>query len=334
MFLYRDILKRSAKITWKNKYLWFFGLFASLLAGTGRVNLSFSGQGDEWKNSIFGSLGNFFGYGEANGFVYNMMLYFKHDPVATTIFLIFFVITCFLFLFLFWMAVVSQAGLVSDSVKIIKSGKNTESSATIASGMNAGTKKFWPVAGINIITAVLAFLFAALAGAPLVFVPVGEAFELMFLYIALFVILVPLILVVSFLGKYAVCFSVIKGKKFMDSLEDAIKLFSKNWLISLEMALVMFFIDFIAIFVIGFVILLLAVPYLFASIALAMIFSQAIFWLAVVAGLVLALIIVIIGGSILTTFHTVAWTDIFVNLTEKKGSLAKIVRLAEGMKNK
>jgi hypothetical protein len=332
MFLYRDILKRSAQITWKNKYLWFFGLFASLLAGTGRLNLSFSGQGDEWSGNIFGTIGRFLGVGSSEGLLHSIALYYKYDPVSTTIFLIFFCITCFLFLFLFWMAVVSQAGLVSDSAKIIKSGKSTESSATIASGMNAGTKKFWPVAGINIVTALLAFLFSAMVGAPLVFMPIGQAIDLMLLYVILFVVLIPLVLIVSFLGKFAVCFSVIKGKKFIDSLEDAVKLFGKNWLISVEMALIIFFIDFIAIFAIGLTILILAVPYLFAAIALAMIFSQAVFWLAVVVGLVLAIIIVILAGSVLTTFHTIAWTDIFINLTEKKGSLAKIIRVAEGMK--
>jgi hypothetical protein len=48
--------------------------------------------------------------------------------------------------------------------------------------------------------------------------------------------------------------------------------------------------------------------------------------------LCLAIIIVVVAGSVLTTFHMVAWTDIFVNLNDKKGGLAKIIRLAEGMK--
>ncbi len=332
MFLYRDILKRSALITWKNKYLWFFGLFASLLAGTGSFKLSFSGQGDAWNGNFLDTLGRFLGVGSSTSLIGNIALYYKHDPVATTIFLIFFSIVCFLFVFLFWMAVVSQAGLVSDSSKIIKSGKNTEASATIASGMNAGHKKFWPVAGINVVTALLIILFSAMAGAPLVFMTTGNDMTLMLVYMVLFVVLTPLVLIISFLGKFAVCFSVVKGKKFFDSMEDALKLFGKNWLISVEMALIMFFIDFIAIFFIGFVLLVLAVPYLFAAIALSMIFSHALFLLAVITGLVVAIILIILAGSILTTFHTVAWTDIFLNLSEKKGSLAKIVRLAEGMK--
>ena len=32
MLSYRAILKESWKISWKNKYLWFFGFFASLVS--------------------------------------------------------------------------------------------------------------------------------------------------------------------------------------------------------------------------------------------------------------------------------------------------------------
>lgn len=332
MFLYRDILKRSALITWRNKYLWFFGLFASLLVSTGRFNMSFSQASDDWSKNIFSSLAIFFNEGVLNGnFFRGLGLFYKQDPIAASIFTVFFMVVVVLSLFLLWLAVVSQGGLTADSAKIIKAnGKGPH--PTIASGLEIGAKRFWPVLGFNLIAIVMVYLFSAIAGLPLVFMPPRPDIDTMLLYVLLFILMIPLALIVSFLGKFAVCFSVIKGKKFIDSIEEAIKLFAKNWLISIEMALILFFVDFIAIFLIGLILLILAIPYLFAAMAMATVFSAGIFWLSIVLGLALAIIIIVMAGSILTTFHMVAWTDIFIDLTEKKGGLAKIVRLAEGMK--
>lgn len=332
MFLYRDILKRSLKITWDHKYLWFFGLFASLLAGTGRFNVSFSQAPEDWNRNLFSGLAVFFNDGVLKGnFFRGIREYYQQDPVAASIFIVFFLVVVVLGLFLLWLAVVSQAGLNSDAAKIIKSGDKGEKT-TIGSGLEVGAKKFWPVLGFNLIAIFFVCLFSALAGLPLVFMPARPDFDLMLLYTLLFILFIPLALIISFLGKYAVCFSVIKGKKFVDSIIDAINLFGKNWLISIEMALILFFIDFIAVFIVGLALLVLAVPYFFAAMAIAMVFSPGIFWLSVVLALSLACLFVVLAGSILTTFHMVAWTDIFINLVDKKGSLAKIIRLAEGMK--
>lgn len=332
MFLYRDILKRSALITWRNKYLWFFGLFASLLVSTGRFNMSFSQTSDDWSKNIFSNLALFFNNGVLSGnFFRGVGLYFRQDPIAASIFTVFFMVVFVLALFLLWLAVVSQGGLTADSAKIIKSNGKGEK-PTIKSGLEIGAKKFWPVLGFNLIAIILVYLFSAIVGLPLVYISPRPDIDIMLLYTLLFILMIPLALIISFLGKFAVCFSVIKGKKFIDSIEHAIKLFAKHWLISIEMALILFFIDFIAIFAIGLVLLILAIPYFFVSIAVATVFSVGIFWLSVVLGLTLAIIIVIFSGSMLTTFHIVAWTDIFIDLTEKKGGLAKLVRLAEGMK--
>jgi hypothetical protein len=332
MFLYRDVLKRSAMITWKNKYLWFFGLFASLLFGTARFNLSFSQSSEDWNGNFFASLANFFDKSLVSGnLLHGIGLYYKQDPIAASIFTVFFLVVVVLSLFLLWLAVISQVGLTADSAKIIKSGDKDEK-PTIASGLSIGAKKFWPVLGFNLIAIALIYLFSAIAGLPLVFMPARPSLDIMFLYVLLFIVFIPLALIISFLGKYAVCFSVIKGKKFVESIEDAFKLFIKNWLISIEMALILFFVDFIAIFLIGLALLILAVPYFFAAMAIATVFSASLFWLAGIIGLALAILIIVLSGSIIATFHVVAWTDVFVNLNDKKGALAKIVRLAEGMK--
>ena len=233
MFLYRDILKRSALITLKNKYLWFFGLFASLLVSTGRFNMSFSPASDDWSKNIFSSLALFLSEEIFSGkFFRGIGLYYKQDPISASIFTVFFMVVVALSLFLLWIAVISQGGLTADSAKIIKAEAKGPK-PTVASGLEAGAKKFWPVLGFNLISIALVYLFAAIAGLPLVYMPLRPDIDLMLLYTLLFLLMIPLALIVSFLAKFAVCFSVIKGKKFVDSVEGAIKLFSKNWLISI-----------------------------------------------------------------------------------------------------
>jgi hypothetical protein len=39
-----------------------------------------------------------------------------------------------------------------------------------------------------------------------------------------------------------------------------------------------------------------------------------------------------LGAAMVTTFKTTVWTDVFINLVEKKGGTAKLERLAAGLK--
>ena len=53
MFLYRNILSQAWKITWRSKYLWFFGLFAALLGNGGELEIVFRGFDGDFKDSLF-----------------------------------------------------------------------------------------------------------------------------------------------------------------------------------------------------------------------------------------------------------------------------------------
>ena len=41
MTLYRDIIKEAWQITWRRRFLWFFGLFAVLLGNGGEYEILF-----------------------------------------------------------------------------------------------------------------------------------------------------------------------------------------------------------------------------------------------------------------------------------------------------
>jgi hypothetical protein len=332
MFLYRDIVKKSWKITWGYKHLWFFGLFAAFLAGIGRYNVSFSRSMENWNSGVFAGLADFVGNGLLAGkFFSNLLLYFEQDPVSASMYLVFLLtILSISFIFL-WLAVVSQGGLISNAAKIIKSNGKAEQ-VTLKEGMQVGNRNFWQVLGVNLIAAALTSFFAVLVGLPLLFTSAYSDPSMTLLYLLLFILFIPLSLIISFLGKYAVCYKVIKGKSFVDSIVEAIYLFGRNWLISVEMSLMLFLVDVLAIFSVILALLSLSVPFRFLAAAAAVVISPNIYWLAMAIGLALALIFVVLAGAALITFKTVAWTDMFVSLTEKKGNLSKIVRLAGNLK--
>ena len=45
MSFYRNILKQAWKITWRNKYLWWLGIFAALLGNGGEFEILFNNAG-------------------------------------------------------------------------------------------------------------------------------------------------------------------------------------------------------------------------------------------------------------------------------------------------
>lgn len=336
MFLYRDILKKSLAITLDHKYLWFFGIFAALLGGVGQYSMSFSQMPESWSSNFFSAFAIFFN-GAANGqsIFQNLAILFQRDPISMIILTAFILIIIVVFLFFLWLAVVSQAGLINNSAKIIENdGKKDKT--TIKEGLAVGLKKFWPILGFNVIATSLTCFFAALVGLPLVFLTPQSGLDVFLLYVLLFVLFIPLALIVSFLINYSICFSVIKKHKFVDSFISAFRLFEKYWLVSLEMALILFMIDFLVVVVLGISFLVLAIPYIFAAKVLSLIvyiaigvdFSQ---W-AMMAGVLISLVIVVLAGAAVTCFKTVAWTDIFIHLVDKKGGMSKIARIAASLK--
>ena len=331
MFLYRDILKKSLKISWQHKYLWFFGLFASLVGGSSNFRMSFSKVSEDWNENIFASFAHMIRSGVFGGGLFtNLARLFEKNPLSAVIFVVFSLIFIVLAMFLLWLAIVSQIGLISNSAKIIKSnGKDRKT--TIKEGIEVGMRNFWPVLGFNLIIGAVIFFLAVFIGLPLIYITAKASTAVNLLYFLSFIVFVPFALILSFLLKYAICYIVIKKEKAIDSIGRAWKLFAKNWLISIEMALLLFFIDVLFIVATGVIILVMAIPYLFIAFGLASLVSINLFWIMFITGIIFAVILIILGGSMLTTFKLTAWTELFLQLSGK-GGLSKIVRFAEGMK--
>ncbi len=326
MFSYRQILKQALRIAWKNKFLWVFGLFASLLAVGGEYQILVRPTSSQAAVNWFGNLYNFFNSGLFSFSVFgNIGDLFQTQPGAAFVFLIMFLIFLALVIFLIWLAVTSQVALIQNSERIINDPKE-KLSASSRLHLRASSRHFWPVLGYNIIAKIFINLAITLVSLPLLF-PLANRAATNTTYLILFIIFVPLAVCFSLLIKYTIVFMVLKQEKFANAFSRGWRLFRNNWLISIEAALLLFAISFLTTLAILLACLVLSIPFIILASAFLYLFSVSAFWAMVVIGFLALTVFVIICGSILTTFQVVAWTDIFLKLNSGLGR-SKTERLA------
>jgi Na+-transporting methylmalonyl-CoA/oxaloacetate decarboxylase gamma subunit len=320
MFLYRKILKESLKISWNNKYLWFFGLFAAFLGGGGDFEIIFNQSGKD----LMLNVNRYRETGIFSGDVFNNIAeLFKTETVAMLTIIGFSLLFLILLAFFLWLMVVSQAALVDRSAKIIK-GKEEE--VSILKGIESGNKHFWPVFTLNLTSKIIITLFFFIVSLPIVFLSNTNPASASIMFVVLFIILVPIALLFSFVVKYAICFIVIKKMKLVDSIQKGWALFKKNWLISVEMAFLLFFLNFAFGLGVIFLIIILSIPFLFLAFIAYKLFSIIGFLFIITIGFILLLLLVFVAGAFLSTFQISSWTNVYLKLIDNKG-ISKLVRV-------
>lgn len=329
---YRKILKESLKINWRNKYLWFFGLFATLLGGGGEYELIFRGLTGDMNQSFLQSAGNIIRTGIfSKNTLTNIGSIIANEPVQFVILLLVGLIILVLFCFLIFTAIVSQTAIVNNSAVIIN-GKN-KGKFGIKDGAIIGIKNFWSVFGLNALSKLVIFLAFFFVSLPIILaagrdIVAGSKLA----YFIAFIILIPLAIIFSFIIKYAVAYVVIEGADFLESIKKGWALFVDNWLVSVEMAFILFVISLSAGLVLGLVILILAIPFALLAFLFYEFFTAAGFGLIVILGFIFILIAIILTGSVLTSFQISSWTSLFITLSGKGGT-SKIVRMAARIKH-
>lgn len=326
MTLYRKILKQAVAIAWRYKYLWFFGLFASLVGNAVEYEaLSQILSGGAPRN-FFPNLQRIIETGVFSGkTLANIGKIMSEDPFSLFALLAVGLLTLILFAYLIWLAVVSQAALINSSADIM-AGKSRKT-MNIQSGVASGMKNFWPVLGLNILIKAIIFIIFSLLSLPVVLAAgrIGAA-TANFIYLILFLILVPLALGFALMVKYSMAYVVIRGSGFLESVKQGWRLFIKNWLVSLEMAIILFFINLFAGLALSLVILTLATPFALLAIFSFKLASIFVFWLVAVTAFIAILTLIVLTGSALAVFQISSWTGLFIELVGKGGT-SKITRL-------
>jgi hypothetical protein len=321
MFSYRSILKQAWSIVWKFKHLWFFGLFASLAVAGGTMEYEFLTQSVQ-PGLIDSSYQNLSALAALSDLVQNFFLgianLFNQNFVVILNTITILLLTATIVFVFVWLAICSQAALI-DNVKKIITAKKKVNVASLRDGLTVGNHHFWSVLALNIFIKILISFSYFIISLPLLFMVLSDSQAFVATYTILFVIFVPVSVSLSLIVKYAISARVLENKSVIASFEDAWGLFKKNWLISLEVALILFIISFLASFLLLITLAIVFFPLFWFS----LVFS--IGWLSFIIVL-LALIFIILFGSILTSFQVTTWTDLYLHLRANKG-VAKLERI-------
>lgn len=321
MTLYRDIIKRSFQITWRYKFLWIFGFFATIAGTSSDIGL------------IINSINDLSSQTDYSGNI-QMILTIKmwimallnipNAPLMATVMLMGLLLAI---LAIAWLIFTSMGGIVG-AANLIEQGKRQ----TFEGVWKIGAVNFLPVFGLNlaakIIILFLLFLSIPLLNSGIIGADVSNTALFLFYFTFIFL---PLVFALSVVAKYAMVYVIVKKKSFPEAITESFKLFRANWLMSVEMALVVFGVHIL--FAIGYAISSRIVTFMLQVISeIGYQISPSSFWhisITTLALLIFAFAILIIE-SMLAVFEYVAWTKLFLKV-EKGEASSKIMRLANSL---
>lgn len=318
MFSYRTFLKQAWQITKRYPHIWFFGMFASLLSLGGEYQIIAKGTTSS-PGGQFISDGNLILQNFFNPNFYTGLAEIASENKAALLSLItIFLLAVALMLVMLYLAILSQSAIVEQSARIIVNKKKKEQ-LNISEGLLSAKKHFWRVLGLNFFSYAIISLSLLLISLPLVFLLITDSLALNISYAILFIIFIPFALSIALIAKYAIAIRVLENKSFVSSIMKAWQIFKNNWLVSLEMALILFLINFVVGILTIFFISIFFLPMLFVAIQF---FAP----LLAAFSLILSIGTMLVIASWLNTFQISAWTSLYLHLQDKKG-YSKLERL-------
>ncbi|MCX6793225.1 MAG: hypothetical protein NTY12_04325 [Candidatus Falkowbacteria bacterium] len=329
MSLYRSIIRQSFVVAWKHKYLWLFGLFATLLASNFEIELvnRFINRDNstmyDWKRwadtGIFSSRA-----------WYSFIDLAKADTTAFISLLVVFIVLIILLLAMLWLSVTSQGALVNNSLKALAEGSKTSTAAErkhdTAVGFKQGRKSFWPVLWVNVLVRVAVYILALVTLVP-IFNGSTVSLTLAIVYFVVFIVLLAVALVLAFITKYAIAYIVLKNQSLGKAIKSAYKLFMDNWLVSLEMTFILFAISILFSLALILGVMVVAIPVTFVYIIGLLLNSFPLFLTMLIFGIIISLAIIVIGGAFVTVVQTTAWVHLFTQLNAGKAPESKLERV-------
>ncbi len=323
--IYRPILRKAWEITRQNRFLWIFGIFAALAGNSGVYEILLKGfdrvvarGGSLPAQSTWLWITGMFSFPRLED------IYIQSPFLASLLWIIFFGVVAVLGVVI-WLSMSSRAALIT-SVKKIAGRKKTN----LHEGWTEGKKYFWPVLGLNLLSKALVFVLLLLITIPAMLYLTGQGGNMgvnLFFYVLAFIIFTVLALIVSFMAVYASCFVVAAEKTFVEAIVDSWKMFIKNWLVSIEMALILFvlaigvglgLIVFTVLYMIPVALILFALSYLELSIG---------FWLIMCLATLGWFVALFFAGAIFSAFQFSSWTLLFLELCKRR-VWSKILRFA------
>ncbi|TSC95711.1 MAG: hypothetical protein Athens101410_360 [Parcubacteria group bacterium Athens1014_10] len=309
----KEIFKKSWEVTWKNKFLWLFGLLIFLFSQGGEVNLflnNFKIIGNQLNNLLY--FKNFLSNNKFSILIENLKNSFFLHPFQVFIFLFF----CFIIIIsIIFINLSSQGGMIYCSKKLFQNKKSD-----FKEGFIIGIKNFWALLEIFILNNLLILASFLIFVLPFVALFIKNSSPQWFFTALLLFLLVflPINVFIYIITRFSYCYLIIKNNKPLNSIKNSFKLFLKNWLFILKIIFLLFFIYFISLTLITILLFLINLPIILIGMILNYIISFNLFWFIIIFDLFLIIALSLTIISILTTFKYNLLVNLFNELIVDK----------------
>jgi hypothetical protein len=293
---YIQIFKDAWNITWKNKFLWWFGFFVTIGGAGGSLNYSFDpNNSSETEQEMLQKAFDFF-------------------SIHSEVIIIGLAILCLIFLALFFLGLIGEGALIKSIYKIIQNEK-----ADYSSGFPEG-KKYWKkILFLNILLFLSWLAIIIVLATPIVFLFVQKSFifAIILLIIALF-LLVPLVFLSIFIKNYGTLYIVLGQLQTIPAIEKSYDLFLSN--ISASTIFVLFFIPLglVAFIIMLFSVLPIVVFFLIIGLGLYFFIGKIATFICAGIGIIILLIDIFFLKSIWEVFASTSWVLFFQKIASQK----------------
>jgi len=245
---YIQILKNAWKITWENKFLWWFGFFVAL-GGGGVFNHNFnSSENNNAGEEIYPEI--------VEKMSYYWSMYSEWIITGIIILILIIFILCAL-------GIIGRGGLINSLIEINKNNKTK-----FSFGFKKGKKFFWKLFVLNLILGIILILILAIFSFPIVSLLFAEAYgSAVLLSIIAIPIVISVFILVSFLRTYSQIYLVGNETRIVKSISLAYNILKKNIGKSVLMSIILMAVGIIIGIAIIIIILILSIPFIIWGIA-------------------------------------------------------------------
>lgn len=305
--LYRQALSHSWHLMWQHKFLWVFGLFATLLGQMGILDL-FTKM--TLATSDFGLYPGWLAWPK---YLWQVAKDSPsaHLPVDMWSWALWLVVALSgLIAVLIFASVVSQGALVYASAESVK----RKILADPGLSWQVGVKHFGRLFFLNACKKIILILLALAVGyGTLNFVLNANGWSFL-LFIILFLLVVLVGMTVSFLVLYTAGYIVIEEYNFLEAIEASWKLFLGHWLVSIEVGVIMVILNF-ALAIVGVLgVMILFFPTIVLWFISTLMANFTLWVMGTIVGVTLAMGFLMFLGTLFTVYNTCAWTYLFMSM--------------------
>ncbi|MFA5961444.1 MAG: hypothetical protein WC848_02045 [Parcubacteria group bacterium] len=295
---YLKIFRDAWKITWNNRFLWWFGLF---MLASGGVNFNYFSSGDEKSSQDWQTFTEKF----------HLQEFIAKHSALLAIGLMILILLCLIFLVLNF---IGRGALVKSTQKILKNEPNS-----FKIGFRDGKKYFWPIFSIFFFSGLVVAVCFIILFVPIAILFVAKSYIIATILAILAVaILIPLLILAKYIQTYACFYVVLADLKPWLAVENAYALFKKNILASIIMSLLFIPLGILSFFVLIAIALIVLIIFGLIGLALFFAFKNTGAIIALALGLAVFIPSAILFYSIFSAFSEVAWVLFFYVIATPK----------------